>query len=84
MGTIVAIIAVFAWAGAAWGWRHATQNIKNPPDKYNYPGGMSRNAHLRMLVRKHRDRRLPLTIGTGLACGFFAFALLVAVAVIEH
>lgn len=81
---ILIIVAMSALGGAAWGWWRGTQNIENPPDKYDFPGGMTRREHLSMLTKKHRRRRLPLTIGAGLAAGVAAFLALLAVAVFKR
>ena len=81
MELIVTIVAMASVAGAAAGWWHGTRNINNPPDKHSYPGGMTRQEHLSLLRRKHRKRRLPLAIGSGLAAGVAAFAALIALAV---
>ena len=84
MDIILIIVAVFTVGGAAWGWWRATQNIENPPDKYDFPGGMTRREHLGLLARKHRRRRIPLTIGAGMASGLAAFAALFAVAIFKR
>lgn len=84
MDLILIIVAVFAVGGAAWGWWRATRNIENPPDKYDFPGGMTRREHLSLLAKKHRRRRLPLTIGAGLASGTAAFVVLLAFAVFKR
>jgi hypothetical protein len=81
---ILIIVAVFTLGGAAWGWWRATQNIENPPDKYDFPGGMTRREHLSLLSRKHRRRRIPITIGAGLASGTAAFLALLAFAVFKR
>lgn len=81
---ILIIVAVCTLGGAAWGWWRATQNIENPPDKYDFPGGMTRREHLGQLAKKHRRRRIPLTIGAGLAAGAAAFVALLAFAVFKR
>lgn len=84
MEIILAIVAVSMVGGAVWGWWRATQNIENPPDKYNFPGGMTRREHLSMLSRKHRRRRIPITIGAALISGAGAFAALMAIAIFKR
>ncbi len=80
---IVGIIVAFVMmAGAAWGWRKATLNIANPPDWHQYEGGMSRRRHLWHLSRKHKKRRIPLTIGIAIAWGAISFGVLMAVAAV--
>ncbi|MCC8431301.1 hypothetical protein [Reyranella aquatilis] len=81
---ILIVVAVFTLGGAAWGWWRGTQNINNPPDKYDFPGGMTRREHLSLLSKKHRRRRIPLTIGAGLASGTAAFVALLAFAVFKR
>ena len=81
---ILIVVAVFTLGGAAWGWWRGTQNINNPPDKYDFPGGMTRREHLSLLSKKHRRRRIPLTIGAGLAAGTAAFVALLAFAVFKR
>ncbi|NQW52569.1 MAG: hypothetical protein HQ465_15140 [Rhodospirillales bacterium] len=84
MVIILAVVAVFTVGGAAWGWWRGTQNIEDPPEKYDFPGGMTRREHLSMLAWKHRRRRIPLMIGAGLASGLGAFAILLAVAIFKR
>ncbi len=36
---ILIVVALFTLGGAAWGWWRGTQNINNPPDKYDFPVG---------------------------------------------
>jgi hypothetical protein len=74
--TILVIVGLFSVVGAIVGWRRATENIENPPGKYDFPGGMSRRDHLRILARKHRRWRIPITLAYGTASGAAAFALL--------
>ncbi len=81
---ILIIVAVCTLGGAAWGWWRATKNIENPPDKYDFPGGMTRREHLSLLTKKHRRRRIPFTIGTGLAAGAASFIALLAIAVFKR
>ena len=81
---ILIVVAVFTLGGAAWGWWRGTQNINNPPDKYDFPGGMTRREHLSLLSKKHRRRRIPLPIGAGLASGTAAFVALLAFAVFKR
>lgn len=81
---IVAVVAAGSLAGAAWGWRRGTANIENPPDKYEYPGGMTRREHLSLLRTKHQRRRVPLTITSGLAGGALAFLALLAFALVKR
>jgi hypothetical protein len=81
---ILIVVAVFTLGGAAWGWWRGTQNINNPPDKYDFPGGMTRREHLSLLSKKHRRRRIPLTIGAGLASGTAAFVALLAFALFKR
>ncbi len=78
---ILAIVGLFAVVGAVVGWRRATERIENPPGKYDFPGGMSRRDHLRLLARKHRRWRIPITLGYAIASGAAAFALLMVYAV---
>lgn len=73
---VFAIVGLFSIVGAIVGWRRATANIENPPGKYDFPGGMSRRDHLRMLARKHRQWRIPITLAYAAASGAAAFALL--------
>jgi len=42
---VFVIIGLFSVVG----WRRATERIENPPGKYDFPGGMSRRDHLRIL-----------------------------------
>jgi len=84
MDFIWIVVAIFTVGGAAWGWWRGTQNIENPPDKYDFPGGMTRREHLSLLARKHRRRRIPLMIGAGLTSGLGAFAVLLAVAILRR
>jgi len=81
---ILIVVAVFTLGGVAWGWWRGTQNINNPPDKYDFPGGMTRREHLSLLSKKHRRRRIPLTIGAGLASGTAAFVALLAFALFKR
>lgn len=81
---ILIVVALFTLGGAAWGWWRGTQNINNPPDKYDFPGGMTRREHLSLLGKKHRRRRIPLTIGAGLASGTAAFVALLAFALFKR
>lgn len=81
---ILIVVALFTLGGAAWGWWRGTQNINNPPDKYDFPGGMTRREHLSLLSKKHRRRRIPLTIGAGLASGTAAFVALLAFALFKR
>jgi hypothetical protein len=81
---ILIVVAVFTLGGAAWGWWRGTQNINNPPDKYDFPGGMTRREHLSLLSKKHRRRRIPLMIGAGLASGTAAFVALLAFALFKR
>ncbi len=81
---ILIIVALCTGGGAAWGWWRGTRNIQNPPDKYDFPGGMTRREHLSKLSKKHRRRRIPLTIGAGLTGGTAAFLALLAFAVFER
>ena len=73
---VLVVIALFTVVGAIVGWRRATENIENPPGKYDFPGGMSRRDHLRILARKHRRWRIPITLAYGTASGAAAFVLL--------
>lgn len=81
---ILVIVSVCTCGGAAWGWWRGTRNIENPPDKYDFPGGMTRREHLSLLRKKHRRRRIPLMVGAGLAAGAAAFLALFAVAVFKR
>ena len=74
---VFVIIGLFSVVG----WRRATERIENPPGKYDFPGGMSRRDHLRILARKHRHWRIPITLGYGIASGAAGFALLMIYAV---
>jgi len=78
---VFGIIGLFSIVGAIVGWRRATERIENPPGKYDFPGGMSRRDHLRILARKHRQWRIPITLGYGIASGAAGFALLMVYAV---
>lgn len=78
---VLAVIILFSAMGAIAGWRRATANIENPPGKYDFPGGMSRREHLRILARKHRQWRLPLTLAYAGAGGATGFAILMVYAV---
>lgn len=75
------VVVLFSVVGAILGWRRATENIENPPDKYDFPGGMTRREHLRILARKHRRWRIPITLAYGIASGAAGFALLLVYAV---
>jgi hypothetical protein len=79
--TVLIIVLLFAVAGAIVGWRRATENIENPPGKYDFPGGMSRRDHLRILAQKHRRWRIPITLAYAIASGTAGFALLMVYAV---
>jgi hypothetical protein len=79
--TVLAIVLLFSTVSGIVGWRRLTANIENPPEKYDFPGGMSRREHLRILARKHRRLRIPLTLAYAAAGGATAFAILMAVAV---
>lgn len=74
---IFAIVGLFSIVGAIVGWRRATERIENPPGKYDFPGGMSRRDHLRLLARKHRRWRIPITLGYAIASGAAAFTVLI-------
>jgi hypothetical protein len=78
---ILAIVGLFSIVGAIVGWRRATENIENPPGKYDFPGGMTRRDHLRSLARKHRRWRIPMTLAYAAAGGAAGFALLMVYAV---
>lgn len=78
---IIAIVGLFSIVGAIVGWRRATENIENPPGKYDFPGGMTRRDHLRLLARKHRQWRIPITLAYAAAGGAAGFALLMVYAV---
>jgi hypothetical protein len=39
------------------------QASRTLPGKYDFPGGMTRRDHLRILARKHRQWRIPITLG---------------------
>lgn len=78
---IIAIVGLFSILGAIVGWRRATENIENPPGKYDFPGGMTRRDHLRLLARKHRRWRIPMTLAYAAAGGAAGFALLMVYAV---
>lgn len=78
---IIAIVGLFSILGAIVGWRRATENIENPPGKYDFPGGMTRRDHLRLLARKHRRWRIPITLAYAASGGAAGFALLMVYAV---
>lgn len=78
---VLVVVGVFSVVGGIVGWRRATANIENPPGKYDFPGGMSRRDHLRILARKHRQWRIPITLAYAAASGAAAFALLMVYAV---
>ena len=78
---VLVVVVLFAAVGAIVGWRRATANIENPPGKYDFPGGMSRRDHLRILARKHRQWRIPITLAYAAASGAAGFALLMVYAV---
>lgn len=78
---VLVVVVLFAAGGAIVGWRHATAKIENPPGKYDFPGGMSRRDHLRILARKHRQWRIPITLAYAAASGAAGFALLIVYAV---
>lgn len=78
---VLVIVMLFSVVGAIMGWRRATANIENPPGKYDFPGGMSRRDHLRILARKHRRWRIPITLAYAAASGAAGFALLMVYAV---
>ena len=81
IGTVILIASLI---GALWGWRCGTLNIKNPPDKYNYPGGITRNEHLSILRKKHIRRRFPLTVAWAVGSGLAAFGGLLALAILKR
>lgn len=78
---VLGIVLLFSVAGAVVGWRRATENIENPPGKYDFPGGMTRREHLRSLARRHRQWRVPITLAYAAASGAAGFALLMVYAV---
>jgi hypothetical protein len=78
---VLPVVLLFSVVGAIVGWRRATANIENPPGKYDFPGGMTRREHLRMLARKHRRWRIPLTLAYAAAGAAAGFALLMVYAV---
>ncbi len=78
---ILAIVLMFAAIGAILGWRKGTINIEQPPGKYDFPGGMTRREHLRMLTRRQRRLRIPLTVVYALAGGALGFGILMVYAV---
>ncbi len=78
---VLVVVVLFAAAGAIVGWRRATERIENPPEKYDFPGGMSRRDHLRILAHKHRQWRIPITLAYAAASGAAGFALLMVYAV---
>ncbi len=78
---VLAVVALFAIAGAIVGWRRATANIEDPPGKYDFPGGMTRREHLRILAHKHRKWRIPITLAYATASGAAGFAILMVYAV---
>jgi hypothetical protein len=78
---VLVVVALFTVVGAIVGWRRATERIENPPGKYDFPGGMSRRDHLRILARKHRQWRIPITLAYAAAGGAAGFGLLMVYAV---
>lgn len=78
---VLVVVALFTVVGAIVGWRRATERIENPPEKYDFPGGMSRRDHLRILARKHRQWRIPITLAYAAASGAAGFGLLMVYAV---
>ena len=78
---VLVVVALFAVVGAIVGWRRATERIENPPGKYDFPGGMSRRDHLRILAHKHRQWRIPITLAYAAASGAVGFGLLMVYAV---
>lgn len=85
MELIVTIVVLAGGVGALIGWWRGTRHIANPPDRFNYPpGGMTLQQHLSLLRKKHRKRRLPLAIGSGLAASAATFVALLAFAVLRR
>ena len=78
---VFAVVMLFSIGGAIVGWRRSTANIENPPEKYDFPGGMTRREHLRILARKHRRWRIPITLAYAAASGAAGFAMLMVYAV---
>ena len=62
--TIAIVLAMFAVAGGFWGWRVGTRNIQLPPERYDFPGGMTRSEFLRRLKVRHQRRRIFLVLGS--------------------
>lgn len=78
---VLVVVGLFSVVGAIVGWRRATERIENPPEKYDFPGGMSRRDHLRILARKHRQWRIPITLAYAVAGGAAGFGILMVYAV---
>jgi hypothetical protein len=82
--TIAIVLAIFAAAGGSWGWRVGTRNIQMPPERYDFPGGMSRGEFLRRLKERHQRRRILLVLAFAVAAGVAGLAILTMVAVVRR
>lgn len=80
--TIAIVLATCVVVGAFWGWRVGTRNIQLPPERYDFPGGMSRGEFLRRLKVRHQRRRIFLVLGFAVAAGAAGFAALTVAALV--
>lgn len=77
---IIFVVVTSAFIGGTYGWRRAKTSIRTPPQKYNFPDGMTQFEHLRRRALKHRQLRIPLTLLYSAAGGLLGFVLLTACA----
>jgi len=82
--TIAIVLAMFAVAGGFWGWRVGTRNIQLPPERYDFPGGMTRSEFLRRLKVRHQRRRIFLVLGFAIATGVGGLVALAAFALVRR
>ncbi|TAJ83250.1 hypothetical protein [Reyranella sp.] len=80
--TIAIVLAVFSAMGGVWGWRVGTRNIQLPPERYDFPGGMSRGEYLRRLKVRHQRRRILLVLGFAVAAGVAGLAAMTFIALL--
>ena len=75
---IIFVVVISALIGGTYGWRRAKTSIRTPPQKYNFPGGMTQFEDFRRRALKHRQLRLPLTLLYAAGGGLRGFILLTA------
>lgn len=64
-----------------WLAQGENRTSRSPPQRYKFIDGMIQLEHLRKLVVKHRQLRIPLTLLYSAAGGLFGFVVLMAYAV---